>query len=164
MNNSLNDTLYDVGEEIFESLAFVLLDFEEEQPPEPEDEAKTAASIAFDGPFEGTLVLGLSTALLPEICANMLGLELGEAKADELKHDAFKELLNVVCGNLLPKIAGEDAVFTVQAADLIADGIVPTTVDEQAPLATACLHLEGGWADLSLFAPQCVAADAASPD
>jgi len=149
-----------VAEEVLESLAFVLPAFEEEQSPAPEAADTTSASISFAGPFEGTLALSASCELLPAIAANMLGLDFGEVPSRETQQDAFKELVNVICGNLLPAIAGRQAVFDVAPAELPADGAVPATVAGNPPLATAQLHMEDGWVELALFAPPRVAAGA----
>jgi len=115
MNKKLDETLGRVAEEVFESLAFVLPAFEEEGDPAerygggyseesapPEAADRTAASISFAGPFEGTLALSASNELLPAIAANMLGLDFGQVPSQEIQRDALKELLNVTCGNLLP--------------------------------------------------------------
>ena len=162
MNNRLNDILSSVAEEVFESLAFVLPAFEEDESAPPEGAARTAASIAFAGPFEGTLVLSVSSEMLPAISANMLGLDIADAPPADQQHDAFKELLNVICGNLLPKVAGEEAIFNVRAAELLPDSAIPATVADQPPLAAARLDLEEGLAELALFAPEGVAAGAES--
>jgi len=160
MNNRLNDTLSSVAEEVFESLAFVLLAFEEEESSPPADATRTVASIAFAGAFEGMLFASVSDGLLPTIAANMLGLDFDEIPPQDVQRDALKELMNVTCGNLLPKVAGEEVVFDVGAAEVLPAGVMPATVGGQPPLAAARLHLEGGWADLALFAPERVAAGA----
>ncbi len=159
MANELNETLSRVAEDVFESLAFVLPAFEEEPSAAPEAEDRTAATISFAGPFEGTLALSASNELLPTIAANMLGLDYGESASPEIEQDAFKELMNVICGNLLPAIAGQEVIFDVAPAQLLADGAVPVTVAGYPPLATAQLHMEEGWVDVVLFAPQHLAAE-----
>ena len=118
MKNELNKILCNVAEQIFESLAFLLLMPEEEEPI-PDDTPNVTASITFDGPFEGVLFLCVSEEILPTIAVNMLGLMDDEIPSKPQQHDAFKELLNVVCGNLLPRIVGTDAVFDVRAADIL---------------------------------------------
>ena len=158
MNNRLNDTLCSVGHEVFESLAFILSAFEQE--PESQDdslgEARTTGTISFKGPFDGTVALSVSSELLPEICANMLGLDFDEVAPADQQRDAFKELLNVICGNLLPKLAGEEAVFDVETGYVLCDRGIPEAVGELPSIAVAQLQLEGGWAEMALFAPQCV--------
>ena len=158
MNNRLNETLCSVGQEVFESLAFILLAFEQE--PESQDEspgeARTTGTISFRGPFDGSVALSVSSELLPEICANMLGLDFDETASAAQQRDAFKELLNVICGNLLPKLVGQDAVFYVEASHVLCDSEIPEAVGDLPSIATAELQLEGGWAEMALFAPQCV--------
>jgi len=173
MNKKLDETLGRVAEEVFESLAFVLPAFEEEGDPAeryaggdseesapPEAADSTAASISFAGPFEGTLALSASNELLPAIAANMLGLDFGQVPSQEIQRDALKELLNVTCGNLLSEVAGEEAIFNVGGAELLADGALPARVAGRPPIAAARLHLEGGWVELALFVPECLAAGA----
>jgi len=160
MNNTLDETLARVAEEVLQSLAFVLPAFEgeEEATQPPSDESWITGRISFTGPFDGSLILRLSNALLPEIGANMLGLDFGESCSPEQQMDAFTELLNVICGNLLPALAGQQAVFNVGAAELIADGRAPEAVAGRPLLAVARLHMEGGWAELAFFAPERIAA------
>jgi len=160
MSGKLDETLGRMAEEVFESLAFVLPALEDEPSAPPEQADMTAAIISFTGPFAGTLVLNASSELLPAIAANMLGLDFGEVASREMQRDAFKELANVICGNILPVIAGEQAMFDVAPAELPDDNALPATLAGHTPLATAQLHMEKGWVSLLLFAPQHVAAAA----
>jgi len=160
MNNTLNDTLCRVAEEVLESLAFVLPAIEEEEPGPPEGSEMATASISFTGPFEGTLVLRASSELLPAISSNMLGMDFDDVPPHDVQCDAFKELLNVICGNLLPKVAGEEAVFDVGEAQFLADGVIPATVAGRPAAATARLHMEEGWVELALFAANGIVAGA----
>ena len=150
MSRDLDDVLGRTAEEVFESLAFVLPAFEEEEPPPDDSDDLTTAGIDFSGPFEGRLQISASDALLPAVAANMLGLDFGEMPAREVQIDAFKEMVNVICGNLLSRLADADAVFDVRAAEIVPDGAPPA----MPVAATARLHLEGGWAELTLFAPE----------
>jgi len=154
-----DETLQAVAERIFESLAFVLLAIEEEQerPPSSDRARRTSACISFSGPFKGSLFVSVSDELVPTIAANMLGLDFGEVPGEDVQRDALKELVNVTCGNLLPELAGSEAVFNVAPAEILSDGAIPSAVDGRPPLATACLHLEDGWAELVLFAPEDIA-------
>jgi CheY-specific phosphatase CheX len=149
----LNQTLSRTAEEVFESLAFVLPAFDPAEADAADPGETVTARIEFSGAFDGTLTLTASAALLPEISVNMLGLDFGEAPSPEVQQDAFAELLNVICGNLLPELAGREAVFDVAAAEVA--GAPPAGESEPAaPVARARLALEGGWAELALFAPE----------
>ena len=163
MKNELNKILCNVAEQIFESLAFLLL-MPEKDDPIPDDTPNVTASITFDGPFEGTLFLCVSEEMLPAIAVNMLGLMDDETSSVPQQHDAFKELLNVVCGNLLPRIVGTDAVFDVRAADILPCEQIPSQYRQCLPEATATLNLEEGLARLVLFVDQPITAELGSPD
>ncbi len=113
MKNRLNEILYSVAEQIFESLAFLLL-APEEDAPIPDGARGVTASIMFDGAFEGTLFLCVSEEMLPAIATNMLGLMDDETLPAPQQRDAFKELLNVVCGNFLPQVVGETTKKTIR--------------------------------------------------
>lgn len=110
------EIIYQVLEAILENLAFLFF--------APEDTRDTmdynvavAAKISFTGLFSGTLVLALSHQVLPEIARNMLGVD--EDIPIPQQHDAFKELLNVICGNVLPAIAGKREIFAIGVPDII---------------------------------------------
>ncbi len=149
MNNKLNELLSRVGEEIFESLAFVLPAFDEDEV-EATDEARSLGRIRFQGPFEGVLSLSVPQSMLEEISINMLGLDFGETPPEDQQRDAFRELLNVTCGNLLPQLAGTDAVFDIDVAEV---GVEDPRQAADEPLASVRLMLDGGFATLSLFVP-----------
>jgi CheY-specific phosphatase CheX len=69
------------------------------------------AHITFSGPICGRFDLDLAGELRREIAASVLGLESDDEAAERSGDDALKELLNVICGNLLTTMAGDAAVF-----------------------------------------------------
>jgi hypothetical protein len=151
MNSQLSETLSRVAGEVFELLAFVLL-AREEEPSKVHGDPMTAACISFSGQFGGVIVLAVSTDLLPIIAANMLGWEDGNVPSPPLQRDALCELLNVICGNLLPAAAGDEALFDVGAAHVLDGQLAPPSMTSRSPVAAALMRLEGGWAQISLFA------------
>jgi hypothetical protein len=150
MTRPFDETLASVAERMFEGLAFML--------PMPEADADgtpvpspIAVRVAFDGPFAGTLVLVASEAMLPALARNMLGFDEGAEPPREKQMDALKELINVICGNLLPAIAGPAAVFDVRAPEVIGPDAA-LGPDGGPPLAaTVRLTLDEGKAELSLY-------------
>ncbi len=150
MDRTIDEILAQVGEEVFETLAFMF--------PMDEDELENdAASVGlemtvrvdFSGPLSGALYLTTSLAMLREFSASMLGMD-GDAQAcEDAGLDAFKELANVVCGNLLPTIAGRYAVFNVHAPEAVADSLSATA--EKLPAAQVHLALDEGCVDMALF-------------
>lgn len=136
--------------EVLENQAYMFGEALRETPQCPED--VIVASMAFRGPFQGSLSLAVPRAICPEIAANVLGLELDDDEVESHAEDAFKELLNVICGRVLTTMAGEEPVFdlTVPVVEPIDEtewdamaarsGAVAFDVDDMPVLL--CLNLE----------------------
>lgn len=131
----------------FEELALLFPEHQlsDEQAAAPLD---IAVSVDFRGPFNGRLVLEVSKAILPLAAGNMLGEH--EGKQPPLQRDALGELANVVCGNVLPAIAGQEAVFHLSAPKLHEDG-APVSRDEDAPQVQVEFGVEDGRARAALY-------------
>ena len=63
------------------------------------------ARVDFAGPWAGCLVLRVSDDVLDAAAANMMGRDA--PPAEPLRRDALGEMTNVLCGNLLPLVAGQ---------------------------------------------------------
>lgn len=146
MSNPLDVLLRDVARETFEQLAFILSP-EDDAPAEPGDERTVC--VTFRGPFSGALTITLSAPLLPTLAANMLGMEDAEITPND-HEDAFRELANVICGNLLPRIAGARPVFEVGAPCCLPAGAGAGDASDGVAVAATVLPLEGGRAALRL--------------
>lgn len=133
--------LSQVLEEVLENLAFVF-SVPEDTGDAMQYEMALAAKISFTGLFSGTIVLGFSEQILPEIARNMLGVD--EEILVVHQHDAFKEVLNVICGNLLPAIAGEKEVFTISVPCIISREEMTESVRCCPPTSMATLELDNG--------------------
>ena len=145
-----SESLARAAEDTFASLAFLLLAFDE--VPDDQDAACTVVKVAFTGPECGTLLLSVPTEALEELASNMLGVGPEDPPPDASQQvDALKELLNVVCGNLLPEVAGAEAVFNVGAPELQDGSRIPDTYDGCGKAAGARLCLDAGQAELALF-------------
>ena len=90
-----------------------------------------------------------SAAILQELAANMLGIDEDEEIEETQKHDALKEALNVICGNVLPAIAGRQAVFNIGAPEMVVPAGEPEP--DPAPVAIARLGLDQGSCDLFFY-------------
>lgn len=149
-----NEIVYQVAAETLESLAMMFL--------VPEDEAATPPAcsrrvrVAYSGPWEGSLVVAASDNLLAELATNMLGLEAGMVAAPAQQIDALKELANVICGNLLPAIAGGEPVFHICGPEMLAPGPGPVAPD-QLLAGTARLLTDAGVLEVEFFAGQTAA-------
>jgi CheY-specific phosphatase CheX len=131
----------------FEELAFLFLETEctDEQAEVPLD---AVVAVNFHGPVRGRLMLRASSVLLPAIAANMLGEE--QAKFVPLQRDALGEMANVVCGNLLPMVAGAEAVFRLDAPQWLGEADAVTR-DGDSPVSSATFGAEEGRVSVQLF-------------
>ena len=119
MNKHLHDeTVYRVATDTLESLALMFL-VPEEEAANPLPPCSRRVAVKFTGPFEGMLILAASESVLPALAANMLGLENDSLPTTDQQEDALKELVNVVCGNLLPAIAGKEPIFHIDAPQVL---------------------------------------------
>jgi CheY-specific phosphatase CheX len=117
--NPTEQAMQAVVEETFATLAFMFpLDADRTAAAAPGTMAR--AVVEFSGPFRGALLLSASAEILEPLATNMMGLEDGACPSPEQEHDAFKELLNVICGNLLPAITSPREVFDVHEPRLLA--------------------------------------------
>lgn len=104
-----------------------------------------SASVDFEGPVSGRLVVRLYGGVLPALAANMLG--EWEAPSAEMQRDALGELANVLCGNVLRALHGTRAVFHLQAPSFPA---VPVP-DSASATDRAVLGIEAGRGEVDLY-------------
>ncbi len=69
----------------------------------------TGVSVRFYGPKSGRLEIRTSAGIVPALAANMLGAD--SAVDLQLQHDAFGELGNVLCGNVVSAMTNGVGVF-----------------------------------------------------
>jgi len=129
----------------FEELGLLLV---AEDPAATGAPPAAGARVDFDGPWAGCVVLRVSDDVLDAAAANMMGRDA--PPAEPLRRDALGEMANVLCGNLLPLVAGRRALFRLEAPRWLgaADEDVPPgrarvtiTFDVEAGQASATLHL-----------------------
>ena len=141
MSKKLKAELYKAATLTFEEMGFLLPTSEiDEQQMNAQVEA--AVSVEFEGPFSGKLLMRVCGGLLPILAANMLGEE--DAPSKSLQYDALGEIANVICGNMLPGIAGSKEFFHVGTPKMAESIDLP-------PIAEVQVGLGLGRADLLLF-------------
>lgn len=99
----------------FEGLGFIYAeaDLTEGQEQAP---VEAAARVRFTGPMTGQLEVRVAGGILGELAANMLGQD--KPPGPGTQRDALGELTNVICGNLLPKLAGSHVVFDLSKPEV----------------------------------------------
>lgn len=147
MSNTMVQSLSRATTATFEELALLFpeLDLSPEQAAAPLD---VAVSVDFRGPLTGRLVVRASLNVLPAITANMLGAEQSDKLP--LQRDALGEVANVICGHVVPLIAGADAVVNLSAPRVHDTGMLPSR-DEDEPSARVQVGLEEGRAEAVLY-------------
>jgi CheY-specific phosphatase CheX len=144
--NKLQTNLFKAGLKVFEDMGFMLPNSELDSE-QARAEFHSAVSIEFNGPMKGKLILTINGDILPALTSNMLGEE--EAPSALQQEDALKELANVICGNLLPLIAGPTALFQLGEPRL--RSIHEDLNGNLQAVAQQAIGLENGRAELSLF-------------
>jgi CheY-specific phosphatase CheX len=145
MTTSLETSLFRAAATTFEELGFLF-------PSRDLDDAQSdaapavAVEVGFDGETAGALIVQLCGDILGDLAANMLGQE--EAPEERLQLDALGEVANVICGNVLPTLAGGQAVYRLEAPRPVATAVEPA----QRPRAHVRVGLDGGRADIWLVA------------
>ncbi len=143
MNSHQHDqTVWEVTAGTLESLAMMFL-VPEEDSPMAHDNCNAYATVGFEGPVRGALVVGVSEGLMPELAANMLGVDADSAT--ELQQvDALKELANVICGNLLPEAFGSQLVFHVSPPETVPNEKISQIYEGASPAGLARLCSDAG--------------------
>lgn len=76
------------------------------------------ATITFEGDVSGALCITAPDVLCREIAANVLGVTDPDDITPETGEDALKELLNIICGELVAELYGTRAVFDLTVPSL----------------------------------------------
>lgn len=91
---------------VLETQAFMFAEPVEEFPMTPKDFVVT--HIGFKGVKNGRIEMVVPASMTVEIAESILGMEIEDDEAI----DAIKELLNIICGNLVTKLYGESALIS----------------------------------------------------
>jgi CheY-specific phosphatase CheX len=111
MNQLKPATLATIFSEVLANLAFM---FTEEEPTEPAAAGRwLEASISYHGAIDGTLRLRCTTDFTVLLAANLLGIDPQDDDAQTEALDAVKELMNVLCGQFVTAVHGEEHVFNL---------------------------------------------------
>lgn len=107
MPETTDTTLTESLSEALETMAFMMVMEPEDELPTPDQSVHVKMS--FTGPVSGELELLAAVEFTQEIAASLMGIEPDDPEAQSKGADAFKELLNTICGVLLPRLATSPA-------------------------------------------------------
>jgi len=150
MDQQIRNIMAVVANETLEKLAFIFAFSDDERVNDGPAPAVTGR-VDFNGHFSGALMMRISQGAVTELAANMLGLDDDSEISGGEQQDAFKEMLNVICGNLLPAIAGDQMEFSIGSPAILSEDEARVELDRKDPLSVARLMLEDGFCDLYFF-------------
>ena len=150
MTQQIRHILTVVANETLEKLAFIFAFADDERSNDGPGPAMTGR-VDFNGYFSGVLMMRISQGAVTELAANLLGLGDDCEISDVEQQDAFKEMLNVICGNLLPAIAGDRREFNIGPPAVLAEDEARQELKKENPLCVARLMLEDGFCDLYFY-------------
>ncbi len=147
MKKKCQKSLMEAAVQTFEDLGMMLLN---DELTEEQKEARGEASvmITFAGPFSGRLEVTVFGDVTKKLASNISGSE--ELSSDTLLLDALGEIANVICGNVLPRIAGPKEIFHLTSPAPI-NSEQPAQDSEMVMVANSKLGLEDGRAEIRLL-------------
>ena len=160
MTSKLEKELYRAAVLTFEEMGF-MLPSDEVDARQQAAKAEATVTVPFDGPFSGRLTVTVCGGILGDLAANMLG-EDAEVAQEHLD-DALGEIGNVICGNILPRIAGTAGVFDLKPPYVLQHAGPEALSQADTPAATAHVGLDSGRADLALFVTNAAMIQAGEP-
>ena len=153
MKQQIKNILAVITSETLEKLAFLFAFQDDERSKDGPAPAMTGR-VEFNGYCSGTLLMRMSQGSAAELATNMLGLDDDSVVSDEEQQDAFKEMLNVICGNLLPAMVDDREEFNIGPPVVLTEGDAATALNGEKPLCVARSMLEDGFCDVYLFADE----------
>jgi len=145
MMETLQKELYKSAIATFEHMAFLF------EMPEMEDQNRSlphdgTAMVTFTGPISGELHVASYGGLMQAMAADVLG---EETPTMEQQQDLLGEVSNVICGSVLPRIAGSGHVFRIGPPSFLHPSDARNHHSE--PAARVNIPLSEGAVEITLF-------------
>ncbi|MBU0595985.1 chemotaxis protein CheX [Candidatus Bipolaricaulota bacterium] len=138
MQQQKSATLTAIFSDVLANLAFMFTD--DEDSHSEANGVWSEASIEYYGCVNGALRLVYPEAFAIELAANLLGTDPGCEDAESQAGDAVKELMNIVCGQLVTALHGTEAVFNLSIPRVRVLPEAPTfSGEENENICTLCV-------------------------
>jgi CheY-specific phosphatase CheX len=135
-------TLTNIFSEVLANLAFMFTD--EGPTVVSAGDVWIETTIGYRGAAEGTLKLLCTRDFAGLLAANLLGIDPEDESVEAKAHDAVKEFMNIVCGQLVTALHGTQKVFDISiptAEDLPAFPDAPDEARETCTLSVEGHHV-----------------------
>ena len=106
--------------DIFEQLAFMFGDELDKNDVESSDNDFIKATMIFSGHHGGAVDIIVPRQLTPVLVYNILGMDENNHIDGDIAEDALKELLNTLCGRMLPALFTDIATFDLHPPEIAA--------------------------------------------
>ena len=150
MEQQLKSILASVTSDTLEKLAF-LFAFPDNERVNDGPDPVVVGRVEFNGYFYGSLLMRISASVIPELANNMLGLDDDAEISQAEQQDALKEILNVICGNALPAMAGNTVEFKIEAPEILSPKDAANLNQKDKPVCVVRLMLEEAFCDVYFF-------------
>lgn len=142
---TLQRELYNSAITTFEHMAFLF------EMPKTEDQSQAlshdgTAMVTFTGPISGELHVASYGGLMQAMAADVLG---EDTPTMEQQQDLLGEVTNVICGSVLPRIAGSGHVFRIGPPRFLYPSEESSHPSE--PATRVNIHLSEGAVEITLF-------------
>ena len=112
MNQNAKDVLKTAMSNVIEKFAFMFAEPDNAKVIPKVNGEILYAEITFSGPRKGVIKVLASQGFCMELAANILGIEKNETTS-QAAEDALKELINIVCGEVVAVLEGNKAVVNL---------------------------------------------------
>lgn len=123
MNESYEQAVLDAACHVFETSAFLTVLPHEVGPDLPQPDS--CATMTFKGPVEGRVSMRVAAEVLDTIVDNLLEMQSDPDEQARRRNDVLKEMLNMLCGNLLTLHYGSNPVFDLSPPEVLGNGELP---------------------------------------
>lgn len=140
MQQTKTVTLATIFSEVLANLAFMFGD--EEMAESSVGETWLETTISYQGPESGTLRFRCTPAFTRLLASNLLGVDPEADDVESKACDAVKEFMNIVCGQMVTALHGDEDVFNLTIPELC-EMAEPPDLDIGSSDQVACLSIEG---------------------
>jgi len=117
MQESKEEIISNVVIDVLEELAFMFGEKVDKDELPKNGAGYIQVKMGFTGPQNGEISLTVPEGVSAEIASNILGVDLEEDEVKENNYDALKEVLNVICGQVLTSLEGEEPIFDLSVPE-----------------------------------------------
>ena len=122
MQSEYEATLTEVFCDVLMKYAFMFGDISTKEEFPVDGTNYLHATIDFTGYRSGTLGISTSSDLCVQLAANVLGVDPDDENSINDAADALEELINIVCGQFLTTVFGEELIFDLSPPSVLQIG------------------------------------------